>query len=106
MTTTRPVLNITASSVASVTAAAKAAIGRAKIQENDQINNAVSKVLQGYDWTLVPMASKYVSFNLLSLINKKIAITSPFIKYICVYKCLYIYYTLVFKMQLVYLFLI
>lgn len=28
--------------------------------ENEQINTAVMKVLQGYDWTLVPAAVKWV----------------------------------------------
>ncbi|XP_075224611.1 uncharacterized protein LOC142326211 [Lycorma delicatula] len=58
MGTSRPVLNISANTVANVTAAAKAAVNRAKIQENEQINKAVIKVLQGYDWTLVRTASK------------------------------------------------
>lgn len=29
-----------------------------KQPENEQINTAVIKVLQGYDWTLVPAAAK------------------------------------------------
>lgn len=29
-----------------------------KHPENEQINTAVIKVLQGYDWTLVPAAAK------------------------------------------------
>ncbi|XP_046659915.1 transcription factor SOX-10-like [Homalodisca vitripennis] len=55
---TRPVVTITASAAASVAAAAKAAIARSPSPDNVEINEAVSKVLQGYDWTLVPVASK------------------------------------------------
>lgn len=55
----KPVVKITASAAASVTAAAKAAMNKA-LKDNVQINDAVSKVLQGYDWTLVPVAVKYV----------------------------------------------
>lgn len=56
---TKPVINISAGVAAKVTAAAKSAVGRAKIQqENDPINKAVSKVLQGFDWTLVPTTAK------------------------------------------------
>lgn len=56
----KPVVTITASAAASVTAAAKAAMNKA-LKDNAQINDAVSKVLDGYDWTLVPVAAKYVS---------------------------------------------
>jgi len=55
----KPVVTITASAAASVTAAAKAAMNKA-LKDNVQINDAVSKVLQGYDWTLVPVPVKYV----------------------------------------------
>lgn len=55
----KPVVTITASAAASVTAAAKAAMNKA-LEDNVQINDAVSKVLQGYDWTLVPVPVKYV----------------------------------------------
>ncbi|XP_054287722.1 transcription factor Sox-10-like [Macrosteles quadrilineatus] len=51
-------VTITASAAASVAAAAKAVIARPASPDNVQINEAVSKVLQGYDWTLVPIASK------------------------------------------------
>ncbi|XP_050434606.1 transcription factor SOX-9-like isoform X2 [Adelges cooleyi] len=52
----KPVVTITASAAASVTAAARAAMNKDK--DNVQINDAVSKVLQGYDWTLVPVMAK------------------------------------------------
>lgn len=55
----KPVVTITASAAASVTAAAKAAMNKA-LKDNVQINDAVSKVLQGYDWTLVPVPVKCV----------------------------------------------
>lgn len=54
----RPVVKITASAAATVAAAAKAAMNRSIVQDNAEINEAVSKVLQGYDWTLVPIANK------------------------------------------------
>jgi len=57
------VVTITASAAASVTAAAKAAMSNA-LKDNEQINDAVSKVLGGYDWTLVPVPAKYVFFFL------------------------------------------
>lgn len=57
----KPVVTITASAAASVTAAAKAAMSNA-LKDNEQINDAVSKVLGGYDWTLVPVPAKYDSF--------------------------------------------
>jgi len=57
----KPVVTITASAAASVTAAAKAAMSNA-LKDNEQINDAVSKVLGGYDWTLVPVPAKYVCF--------------------------------------------
>ena len=50
------VVSITASAAASVAAAAKESLLPA--QDNPQINEAVSKVLQGYDWTLVPVVTK------------------------------------------------
>jgi hypothetical protein len=53
----KPVVTITASAAASVTAAAKAAMSNA-LKDNEQINDAVSKVLGGYDWTLVPVPAK------------------------------------------------
>ncbi|XP_025204506.1 transcription factor Sox-9-B-like isoform X1 [Melanaphis sacchari] len=53
----KPVVTITASAAASVTAAAKAAMNNA-LKDNEQINDAVSKVLGGYDWTLVPVPAK------------------------------------------------
>lgn len=56
----KPVVTITASAAASVTAAAKAAMN--KLKDNVQIDDAVSKVLKGYDWTLVPVPVKYYSF--------------------------------------------
>ncbi|CRK94658.1 CLUMA_CG008158, isoform A [Clunio marinus] len=31
--------------------------------ENEQINSAVMKVLQGYDWTLVPAAVNATNFD-------------------------------------------
>jgi len=55
----KPVVTITASAAASVTAAAKAAMNK-ELKNNAQIDDAVSKVLQGYDWTLVPVPDKYV----------------------------------------------
>jgi len=66
----KPVVTITASAAASVTAAAKAAMSNA-LKDNEQINDAVSKVLGGYDWTLVPVPAKYVflSFNFDNLIT-------------------------------------
>lgn len=54
----RPIVKITASAAATVAAAAKAAMNRNMVQDNAEINEAVSKVLQGYDWTLVPIANK------------------------------------------------
>jgi hypothetical protein len=66
--TSRPVVAITASAAASVAAAAAAAISsdRACIGvpgtpgdgDKTEINEAVTKVLEGYDWTLVPIATK------------------------------------------------
>lgn len=65
----KPVVTITASAAASVTAAAKAAMNNT-FKDNEQINDAVSKVLGGYDWTLVPVPAKYVflSFDFDNLI--------------------------------------
>jgi hypothetical protein len=68
----RQVVTITASTAASVAAAAAAAIGggggdrtslidtSAAPSDGDktEINEAVTKVLEGYDWTLVPIATK------------------------------------------------
>ncbi|PSN45112.1 hypothetical protein C0J52_18781 [Blattella germanica] len=63
----RPIVTITASAAASVAAAAAAAISSDRSthiavapQDADktEINEAVAKVLQGYDWTLVPIATK------------------------------------------------
>ena len=66
----RPVVTISASAAASVAAAAAASIntdratlvGGTPVQSGDadksQINDAVTKVLEGYDWTLVPIATK------------------------------------------------
>jgi hypothetical protein len=65
----RPVVSITASTAASVAAAAAAAISgdrtlligtSAASADGDktEINDAVTKVLEGYDWTLVPIATK------------------------------------------------
>ncbi|KAL1129408.1 hypothetical protein AAG570_013935 [Ranatra chinensis] len=64
----RPVVSITASAAASVAAAAKAAIARPHHHtnpnnnqlDNPHINEAVSKVLQGYDWTLVPVVTNSI----------------------------------------------
>lgn len=53
----KPVVTITASAAASGSAAAKAAMHKA-LKDNAPINNAVSKVLQGYDWNLVPVPAK------------------------------------------------
>ncbi|KAL4090077.1 hypothetical protein QTP88_024978 [Uroleucon formosanum] len=53
----KPMVTITASAAASVTAAAKAAMNNT-FKDNEQINDAVSKVLGGYDWTLVPVPAK------------------------------------------------
>ncbi|KAI5697547.1 transcription factor Sox-10 [Diaphorina citri] len=52
----KPVVTITTSAAKSITAAAKAAMKGP--QDNAEIKEAVSKVLQGYDWTLVPTATK------------------------------------------------
>lgn len=50
---TRQVVNISASGIS--------AAGRTKLlQENDSINKAVSKALQGLDWSQLPTATKYV----------------------------------------------
>lgn len=57
----KPKVTITASAAASVTAAAKAAMNKA-LKDNAEINDAVSKVLDGYDWTLVPVPAKYDHF--------------------------------------------
>jgi hypothetical protein len=65
----RAVVTITASAAASVAAAAAAAISgdRASLigtsaatsdGDKTEINEAVTKVLEGYDWTLVPIATK------------------------------------------------
>jgi len=67
--TSRPVVAITASAAASVAAAAAAAISSDRAScigatgtpgdvEKTEINEAVTKVLEGYDWTLVPIATK------------------------------------------------
>ncbi|VVC24801.1 High mobility group box domain,Sox developmental protein N-terminal [Cinara cedri] len=53
----KPVVTITASAAASGMAAAKAAMNKA-LKDNVPINVAVSKVLQGYDWNLVPVPAK------------------------------------------------
>ncbi|XP_066992574.2 transcription factor SOX-9-like [Anabrus simplex] len=53
----RPVVTITASAAASVAAAAAAAMDRG-MPDKSEINEAVTKVLKGYDWTLVPTATK------------------------------------------------
>lgn len=58
----KPKVTITASAAASVTAAAKAAMNKA-LKDNVEINDAVSKVLDGYDWTLVPVPAKYAHFT-------------------------------------------
>ncbi|KAJ9587173.1 hypothetical protein L9F63_019310 [Diploptera punctata] len=67
---TRPVVAITASAAASVAAAAAAAINSDRTTlgggtpaqtidaDKSEINEAVTKVLEGYDWTLVPIATK------------------------------------------------
>uniref|UniRef100_A0A8D8Z1K1 Transcription factor SOX-10 n=1 Tax=Cacopsylla melanoneura TaxID=428564 RepID=A0A8D8Z1K1_9HEMI len=52
----KPVVTITTSAAKSLTAAARAAMKGP--QDNKEIKDAVSKVLQGYDWTLVPTATK------------------------------------------------
>ncbi|XP_023705462.1 transcription factor Sox-10 [Cryptotermes secundus] len=62
----RQVVTITASTAASVAAAAAAAIsgerasliGTSSDADKTEINEAVTKVLEGYDWTLVPIATK------------------------------------------------
>lgn len=67
--TSRPVVTITASAAASVAAAAAAAISSDRTSftgtsatpidvDKTEINEAVTKVLEGYDWTLVPVATK------------------------------------------------
>lgn len=38
--------------------------------ENEQINTAVQKVLQGYDWTLVPAQIKWVFYFVQLLLIK------------------------------------
>ena len=64
----RPVVTITASAAASVAAAAAAAINSDRASfigttgtpgdgDKTEINDAVTKVLEGYDWTLVPIAT-------------------------------------------------
>lgn len=53
---TKPVVTITTSAAKNITAAAKAAMKGS--QDNAEIKEAVCKVLQGYDWTLVPTATK------------------------------------------------
>lgn len=62
---TRPVVSITASQAATVAALAVVEMDRgraaaAKQAEKTEINAAVAKVLEGYDWTLVPIATKWV----------------------------------------------
>lgn len=52
----KPVVTITTSAAKTITAAAKAKMKGG--QDNTEIKEAVSKVLQGYDWTLVPTATK------------------------------------------------
>ncbi|XP_069702071.1 transcription factor Sox-10-like [Periplaneta americana] len=65
----RATVTITASAAASVAAAAAAAIGSERASliattaagsdgDKTEINEAVTKVLEGYDWTLVPIATK------------------------------------------------
>lgn len=69
----RPILTLTAGTAASVAMAAAASIAsqNAENEENvrigvnthgpndkTEINKAVTKVLEGYDWTLVPIATK------------------------------------------------
>ncbi|XP_021918807.1 transcription factor SOX-10-like [Zootermopsis nevadensis] len=67
--TPRPVVTICASTAASVAAAAVAAIGGDRTSligtsvapgdaDKTEINEAVTKVLEGYDWTLVPIVTK------------------------------------------------
>lgn len=58
----KPVVTITASAAASVTAAAKASLNQSA--ENVQIYDAVNEVLGGYDWALVPVTVKYVILNI------------------------------------------
>lgn len=66
----RPVVSITAGTASSVAAAAAATIQNSSqtsgagtpivgaAVDKTEINEAVTKVLQGYDWTLVPIATK------------------------------------------------
>lgn len=60
----KPVVTITASAAANVTAAAKAALNQPA--ENGQIYDAVNEVLGGYDWALVPVTVKYVILSVIS----------------------------------------
>lgn len=53
----KPVVMITASAAASVTATAKAIMDMS-LKDNMQINNAVNKVLKGYKWKIVEVPAK------------------------------------------------
>lgn len=64
VTNSRSVVNITTGTASSVAAAAAASMQNAgtsvnaPIPDKTEINDAVTKVLEGYDWTLVPIATK------------------------------------------------
>nr|CAD7406684.1 unnamed protein product [Timema cristinae] len=79
--TPRPVLAITASAAASVAAAAAAAMERGaadRARDKPEIVDAVTKVLEGYDWTLVPTATNYSVVRLRTFVALPLQQCLPF----------------------------